>query len=44
MSLELPVFHVGYIKAIYNILQKICKVNDMMQRCNSAVVRATAAQ
>jgi DNA-directed RNA polymerase III subunit RPC1 len=26
ISLELPVFHVGYLKAIYNTLQKICKV------------------
>ena len=26
ISLELPVFHIGYLKSIYNILQKICKV------------------
>ena len=25
ISLELPVFHVGYFKAILTILQKICK-------------------
>ena len=27
ISLELPVFHVGYFKAILTILQKICKVS-----------------
>ncbi len=26
VSLELPVFHFGYFKTTYNILQKICKV------------------
>ena len=27
IDLELPVFHVGYFRAIINILQTICKVN-----------------
>jgi DNA-directed RNA polymerase III subunit RPC1 len=26
VTLELPVFHVGFFKAVISILQKICKV------------------
>ena len=25
IALELPVFHIGYLKAVTSILQKICK-------------------
>ena len=32
ISLELPVFHIGFFKAIMECLQRICKVNLIIKK------------